>query len=341
MKKPFLLILIAGMFIFACKSAKKENRFNLPEAGTYIPAGAGYRVKLDFAQAPDSVVYLVDSTQISTRKDTAGFTASSEALTMGNHLLTARIYDGGVSTETSTNIVVVPAKAPASWSYEIVNTFPHDTASFTEGLEYHDGILYESDGLNGESSLRTAELKTGKVINKVDLPDEYFAEGITVIGDKIIQLTYQEATGFVYDKKTLNKISEFPYTVAREGWGLAFDGEKILATDGSNTIYFLDSNTYQRTGSIEVYDNKGPVNSLNELEMIDGKIFANIWQKDIIVVIDPHSGAVDAVIDLSKLYPGKTSQEDVLNGIAWDAAGRRLFVTGKKWKKLFEIRLNK
>lgn len=176
---------------------------------------------------------------------------------------------------------------------------------------------------------------------------QYFGEGITVVGDKIIQLTYREKVGFVYDKNTLKKLSEFAYTTGREGWGLAFDGEKILNTDGSNTIFFLNKDNYQKIGSIDVFDDKGAIQNLNELEYIDGKIYANVYTTNNMLIINPQTGVVESSIDLSGLLPAdyfKTEDaraNNVLNGIAYDKVGKRLFVAGKKWPHIFQIELIK
>ncbi len=342
MKRIFKLLIISILVIAGCK-AKQEGAFYFlsPEEGSSVRKGQNLTLKLAGAEGFDSVRYLLDTTFLASKKDTLPLTVSTSKLSFGIKVLSARIYNGSNYKETTTNIVLLPSKAPVQYSYTVVNSFPHDTTSFTEGLEYHDGFIYESAGLKGSSSLRKTDLRTGKVLQKVDLDSLYFGEGITIVGDKIIQLTYREGVGFVYDRNTFKKLGEFPYQAGREGWGLYFDGEHILNTDGSNVIYLLNKDTYQKEGSVEVYDNKGAVNSLNELEVIDGKIYANIWQKDIIVVIDPVTGEVEGEIDLTNLYPPekRNPNADVLNGIAWDAAGKRLFVTGKKWDKLFEIKI--
>lgn len=341
MMKKLVALLLLPSILTGCTDTKKESSFVLPESGTRVAAGTAFSAKIAFGDTPDSIVYRIDSARVFSKADTAAVQLSSAGLTMGSHLLTAAIYRSGKAEEITSNIVVVPDKAPERWSYDVVNTFPHDTASFTEGLEFHDGILYESDGMENESSLRTADLRTGKVLKKTDLAPRFFGEGMTIVGDKIIQLTYRTRESFIYDKKTLQKTGEFTRNAGAEGWGLFFDGQKLLMTDGSNTIFLLDPKTYQQTGAIEVYDQNGPVKNLNELEVINGKIYANIYLTDSIAVIDPASGAVEALIDLGKLYPQKDSTEFELNGIAWDKADRRLFVTGKKWKKLFEIRVKK
>ncbi|WP_207422034.1 glutaminyl-peptide cyclotransferase [Desertivirga brevis] len=336
---------LCAVILTAC--SKKENKsvyFLSPEEGSNVSLGKTITLKLDIKEgAFDSIQYFVDTTSAGTKKDTTAASFATGNSTLGTHLITAKVFKGGTAEEITTNIVLLPATAPAKYSYTVVNTFPHDTASFTEGLEYIDGKIFESDGEYGQSSIRTADLKTGKVINKVDLDPKFFGEGLTVIGDKVIQITYREGVGFIYDKNTLQKVGEFPYQAGREGWGLAFDGKQILNTDGTNNIYFLNKDTYQKEKTIEVYDNKGGVNNLNELEFIDGMIYANVWTTNRIVIINPANGAVEGELDMSNLYPeaDDINPDAVLNGIAWDAKGRRLFVTGKKWDKLFEIKIKK
>ncbi len=347
--KNFIYIGIALAMVSACKNDSTSNyrSFISPMGGDNVLSGNELEVKVQFgaAQKVDSVVYLLDSIKVVSKTDTSAVKLKSEGLKLGSHLLTAKIFEGEKAEEVTININVLAAKAPIEYTYKVIKTFPHDTSSYIQGLEYHDGFFYESAGRNGYSSIRKVEPTTGKVVLKTDVDEKYFAEGMTVIGDKIIQITYREKTGFVYDKATLKKLSEFSYTTGREGWGLAFDGEKILNTDGSNNIFFLDKNTYQRIGSIEVFDHKGPIDSLNELEYIDGKIYANVYTTDTILIINPETGAVEGRINLIGLLPANYFKTDldkgnnVLNGIAWDAKGKRLFVSGKKWPTMYQIEL--
>ncbi|WP_207533829.1 glutaminyl-peptide cyclotransferase [Desertivirga arenae] len=344
MRKLYIALLCAGILAACSKKENKSVYFLSPEEGTNVSLGKTIALKLDIeAGSFDSIQYLVDTINAGSRKDTTPVDFATTNSTLGTHIITAKVFKGGAAEEVTTNIVVLPSAAPVKYSYSVVNTFPHDTSSFTEGLEYKDGVIYESDGLKGESTLRIASLETGKVIKKIDLAPQYFAEGITVIDDKIIQITYQEGVGFVYDKRTLQKLKEFPYQAGREGWGLAFDGNKVLNSDGTNNIYYLSKDTYQKEKTLEVYDNKGAVKNLNELEFIEGRIFANVWMTNRIVIINPANGAVEAELDMSSLYPeaDDINSDAVLNGIAWDEKGRRLFVTGKKWDKLFEIKIKK
>ena len=231
------------------------------------------------------------------------------------------------------------AQGTELYTYEVVNSYPHDTAAFTQGLVYEDGFLYEGTGLAGQSSLRKVELATGKVLQIVNLPATLFGEGITVFGDRIVQLTWTTRVGFVYDKKSFEKAGEFAYPT--EGWGLTHDGKQLIMSDGTSTLYYLDPKTFALTGKIEVSYEGAPVVKLNELEYIKGQIYANVWQTDRIARISPKTGEVVAWIDLGGLlqrenYQGKA---DVLNGIAYDAKKGRLFVTGKLWPKVYEIKL--
>ena len=220
---------------------------------------------------------------------------------------------------------------------QVANTWPHDRGAFTEGLVYHDGVLLESTGLEGQSSLRRVELKTGRVLQQVAVPSEYFAEGLTVLNGKLYQLTWKNHKGFVYDLATFRLEKTFSYD--GEGWGLTTDGHSLILSDGTDQIRFLDPATFKVQGSIHVADRGRPIERLNELEYVRGEIFANIWQTDFIARIDPATGQVLGLINLGGLLPpAQRAGTDVLNGIAYDAAGDRLFVTGKWWPKLFEVR---
>jgi glutamine cyclotransferase len=227
------------------------------------------------------------------------------------------------------------------YGYEVVNTFPHDADAYTQGLVFHDGKLLESTGREGKSSLRRVELDTGKVLHKVKIPSPYFAEGITLLKGKVYQLTWQHQEGFIYDAGSFEKTGTFSYQ--GEGWGLANDGQSLLLSDGTNRIRFLDPHNFQVRKTIAVYDQRTPIARINELEFVAGEIYANIWTEDRIARIDAQTGKVIGWIQLSGLIsPSELhDQEAVLNGIAYDDLHGRLFVTGKLWPKLFEIRLKR
>ena len=231
------------------------------------------------------------------------------------------------------------AERVPTYGYEVVNTWPHDAESFTQGLVFYEGALLESAGQYGESSLRRVELKTGKVLEKVEVPRMYFAEGLTVFDGKIYQLTWQHNKGFVYDPQTFKKVGEFRYD--GEGWGLTHDGESLILSDGTNQLRFIDPKTFEVRRSISVFEKGKPLRELNELEYGKGEIYANVWHKDSIARIEPRTGKIVGWLDLKGIIPRSelSDEEAVLKGIAYDEGGDRLFVTGKLWPKLFEIRL--
>lgn len=235
-----------------------------------------------------------------------------------------------------------PPNVPApKYGYQIVNIFPHDSNAFTQGLILNDGKLLESTGQEGSSSLRRVELETGKVLTKVDVPMPYFAEGIALLNGKIYQLTWQHQIGFIYDAQSFNRVGQFNYS--GEGWGLATDGKSLILSDGSSRLRFLDPSDFHVTRTIDVTDNKTPVRELNELEVVQGEIYANVWHDNRIAIIDPQSGRVTGWINLNGLMPENELQdpEAVLNGIAYDQANNKLYVTGKLWPRIFEIRVKK
>jgi glutamine cyclotransferase len=225
------------------------------------------------------------------------------------------------------------------YTYAIAGVFPHDRNAWTQGLVFSDGILYEGTGREGESSLRRVELETGEVQQIVTLPKEYFGEGITVFGDRIFQLTLHARLGFVYDRLTFNLLETFRYPT--EGWGLTHNGEHLIMSDGTSTLRFLQPDTQEEVKRIDVHDAGAPITWLNELEFVEGEIYANVWQSELIARIDPDTGLVTGWIELGGLLGPEDLGESVsvLNGIAYDADHRRLFVTGKLWPKLFEIQL--
>lgn len=225
------------------------------------------------------------------------------------------------------------------YSYKVINVYPHDPTAFTQGLLYKDGYLYESTGRYGHSSLRKVELESGKVIQKYRVADEIFAEGLATNGRQLVQLTWKAGKGFIYNAELLHFESSFEYP--GEGWGLTFNNNQFIISDGTSSLRFLDAVDMKVTGKLQVTMSGVPVNNLNELEVVRGKIFANVWQSDYILIIAPQSGAVVGRINLGGLIQkyAPDSKANVLNGIAYDAEGDRLFVTGKLWPKLFEIKL--
>jgi glutamine cyclotransferase len=261
--------------------------------------------------------------------------------------------NGAGGDEAKQEAVASGVPAPASLAYTVLNAYPHDTAAFTQGLELYKGSLMESTGLMGRSSLRKIEIKTGKILSAIQLNDAVFAEGITILSDTLYQLSWQNHEVYVYDiKKEPKKITSLPWS--GEGWGITNDGIQLIISDGSDKLYFVEPGTLKLKKVLSVRDQYGAVNNLNELEMIDGYIFANRWQYDYILKIDPSSGLVVGTLgmqdflkknskkDLSYLdKPGSTAQQSgaVLNGIAYDSEKKSIYVTGKLWPEIFEIRL--
>ena len=248
----------------------------------------------------------------------------------------------GGKTETMAAVPVSTQTAAGFTDYtcEIVRRYPHDSSAFTQGLLFwNEDTLLESTGMHGRSSLRRVEIKTGRVLEKVDLPQRYFGEGLAHLKGKLYQLTWKDRRGFIYDAATLKQEGEFPYT--GEGWGLTTDGNSLILSDGTNQLRFLDPLTFAVTRTLSVMHQGKPVDHLNELEFIDGQIYSNIWGTDLIARIDPATGLATGVIDCSGLFPAnqRATPDQVLNGIAWHEPTKRLLITGKWWPEVFEIKL--
>ncbi len=275
-----------------------------------------------------SIIYFVDSTK---SRGTVAPTSTPTATSSINPTLTPSLEMTPTPSSTAPTTIT-------HYSYTIVNTYPHDSNAFTEGLVYSDGSLYESTGINGNSSLRRVDLTTGNVLQEYTLPDQYFGEGIAVVNNTIVQLTWESQIGFIYDKTTFAPLGNF--TFQTEGWGLTFDGKHLIMSDGTSNLYFIDPTTFGRTGQIQVHDGNTSIVNINELEYINGDVYANIWQTNTIAIINPQTGQVKAWIDLTGLPSENNSDPNaVLNGIAYDQNSSRLFVTGKDWPSLYQIKL--
>lgn len=259
---------------------------------------------------------------------------------LGTNIIKVAGYSQGKETADQFSIRLVSDIVPKVSSYKVIKTYPHDKNAYTQGLFYQNGFMYEATGLEGQSSLRKVKVESGEVIKSYQLPNNIFGEGITLYKDWIIQITWQSHVGFVYDKETFNLIKKFEYPT--EGWGIITIGDQLVMSDGSETLHFLEPNNFSEVKSMQVYDNEGPVDNINEMELINGEIYANIYRTDKIAKIDPATGKVTGYINLKNLLPETDKYDgiDVLNGIAYDAKGGKLYVTGKKWPKLFEIKLN-
>jgi len=231
-----------------------------------------------------------------------------------------------------------PAAQLPVFGYTVVHTYPHDRDAFTQGLQYVDGVFYEGTGLNGRSSIRRVKIETGEVLQKRDVPAQYFGEGITVRGSDLFELTWQSGVALVYDSKTFAPKRTYKYT--GEGWGLTQDKTSLIMSDGTEFLRFLDPATFTERKRVRVTGAGAPLKNLNELEYVKGEVLANVWQTDFVARIDPSTGAVTGYIDFRGLLtPGERAATDVLNGIAYDEAGDRLFITGKLWPKVFEVKV--
>ncbi|MDB5156967.1 MAG: glutaminyl-peptide cyclotransferase [Mucilaginibacter sp.] len=350
--RSILLIAAIALFVYSCKPKATDTGSDItisPEAGVSYKAGTDVNVNVHYPATvkPDSIVYLIDSVRLSTKKDSSAFSFKTDTMPMGVKVITAKVYQGGKAQDISTNIVLMAAKAPEEMTYKIEKVYPHDTSAYTEGLLYQDGYLYESTGTKGVSDLRKVDLATGKVVQRVKINPKHFGEGSAIVGNKIIMLTWTDKVGYVFDKNTFKLLDTFTNNVGAEGWGMANDGKKLFMDDKTNRIWFLSKDNYRQTGFIDVYDDQKAIDAVNELEYIDGKLYSNVYTTDTILVINPKTGAVLQRVDMKNLYPNAQRPADfdynnnVLNGIAWDEKGKRLFVTGKKWPHLYQISLVK
>jgi glutamine cyclotransferase len=288
----------------------------------------------------DSIVYFSNGEKIATVKGAGKIALDLNDKKFGYQELKALVYFEGQTAEVTDRIEVVSDVEAKVLKYKVINTFSHDIGAFTEGLEFYRDTLIESTGQKGQSFFRKYDYKTGKVYKQVDLEAKYFGEGITAIDGKIFQLTWQSNIGFIYNANTLKLEKTFNYDKPIEGWGMTNDGKFIYQTDGTEKIWKMDPATQKMVGNINVYWTSNKIERLNEIEFINGKIYGNIWQKDVIAVINPETGAVEGVIDMSELKKElKNPNPDVLNGIAYNPKTKTIFVTGKNWDKMFEIKV--
>ncbi|RSK38256.1 glutaminyl-peptide cyclotransferase [Mangrovimonas spongiae] len=309
------------------KTNTKNNSFTLGET---------LEVSLENPKNYDigNVTFLLDGNKISNK-------TLLNTIKLGVHTLEAQIQLNDTPETIATNITVLNNKTPKVYHFEIINEFPHDITSYTQGLEFYNGELYESTGQYGESKLRKVDYKTGEPIKSINLPNQYFGEGLTVLNNRVYQLTWKRGTGFIYNAETFEKTGSFKYNNSKQGWGICNDGKTLYKSDGTEKIWTLDPETLMEQSYIQAYHSKGKVVELNELEWVNGKIYANRWQKNGVAIINPKNGAVEGVIDFSPLHKKVTQHPklDVLNGIAYNPETQTLFVTGKRWDKLFEVKI--
>jgi glutamine cyclotransferase len=346
-KHKLLAFILLGTLAAACTDKKdsENNLFSIDSAnlkGQYQPQETLPLTVLNPEKLEiDSVVYYLNDIKLGTIKGNTKFDAPLKDLKFGYQNIKALVFHEGENTEATSRIELVSNIEPKVLGYDVVNIFPHDTASYTQGLEFYRDTLVEGTGQYGKSTLRKINFKTGRAYKQVALEGKYFGEGVTIFNNKIYELTWKENTGFIYNADNLTKEKDFPYFKQVEGWGLTHDDKNLYMSDGTEKIYVLDPTTFKEVDYVNVYTNSRKIKDVNELEYIDGKIFANVYQTDLIVVIDPKSGAVEGVLNMADLKKKITQYPDtnVLNGIAYNPKTKTIFVTGKKWDKMFEIRL--
>lgn len=333
----FSILIVASLILTACNE-DVEFKFKVPQK-INIDENLQLTITETNGKPIDSVIFFLDGKNISSENNTE---ISLGNKVLGYHHLKAIAYSEGKTKTLNNRIFFLAKKGPEIYDFEIVNTFPHDSDAFTQGFEFHEGFIYESTGQRGKSSIRKTEIKTGKVLQQVDLDKKYFGEGITIFENKIHQLTWQAKKGFVYDLNSFKQLGEFSYKKSKEGWGLTHNGKHLIKSDGTERIWFLNPETHKEEFFIEAYTNKRKAEQLNEIEYINGKIYANIWQKNTIIIVNAKNGTIEGVVNLNKLskkVKRVANNDYVLNGIAYDKENDRLFVTGKNWDKTFEIKL--
>lgn len=334
----YLTIIILAITLISCGDSKQEKNFNITTNATNNTIALNETLELSIANPKnieiESVTYEIDGKTVDKSVLLSGFK-------LGSQTITASINFDGETEIATKNISIVNNASPKVYSYEIVNTYPHDITSYTQGLEFFNGELYESTGQKGESKLRKVNYKTGEVLKNINLGDQYFGEGLTILNNKIYQLTWLSGKGFVYNLDTFKRTSTFKFGESKEGWGICNDGKMLYKSDGTEKIWLLNPENLVEESNIQVYTNKGKIGKLNELEWINGKIYANIYQRNGVAIINPKNGATEAVIDFSPLKKEVKQHKglDVLNGIAYNPETQTIFVTGKRWDKLFEVRI--
>ena len=342
----FLTFTILAVCVSSCGSGNKSetNGFSLTSNASFNKNAKVYSISKDKTlelQIKNPKNHKIDSVSYSYNNSKAKATIPLSDSKLGIQEVTATIYFDGTSQKATHTIQVLNDEAPKVYGFEIVNEYPHDITSYTQGLEFFNGELYESTGQRGESKLRKVDYRTGEVLKNIDLARSYFGEGLTIFNNKIYQLTWESNIGFVYDVETFEKIKDFSYNQSKEGWGICNDGTVLYKSDGTDKIWTLDPETLEEKDFIQTYTNKGKIVGINELEWVEGIIYANRYQLDGVAIINPENGAIEGVVDFRSLKEKVTQHQglDVLNGLAWNTETQTLFVTGKRWDKLFEVKI--
>lgn len=345
-KFNLLLLLILNFLFFSCGSnnGNKKSDFSLKIAENQSEFKLNESLKASILneknRSIDSVSFYLGNQYLNSSKN-GEFSLELQNALLGNQSLKAIVYSEEGTDTLSENIKILNTEAPTLYTYEIINSYPHDITSYTQGLEFHGDTLYESIGQYGKSKLRKVDLESGEVLKEIRLDNQYFAEGLTIMGDKLYQLTWQEGQGFIYDLDTFEKTGTFGYNQSKEGWGLCNNGEKIFKSDGSEKIWILDPETLAEQDYLQPSTNKSTFEKFNELEWVNGKIYANTYQRDGVAIINPENGAIEGLVNFKNLRNKVTQHDklDVLNGIAYNPNNNKLYVTGKNWDKIFEVKI--
>ena len=337
----FTFILLA-LLVVACGDSKKMFTLNAKQLKAQYRTDETLvlEVQNPSNSAIDSVAYEINNIKVGNTKKNVKFSVALKNQKLGIQNIVATVYFDNKTEIDSAKVEIISEITPKALSFEIVNTFPHDSLSFTEGLEFYKDTLYESTGLKNLSYIRKYDYKTAKVYKQIEVEKQYFGEGITIVNNKMYHLTWQDNTGFIYDAGNFKKLQSFAYDKPIEGWGMTNDGTNIYQSDGTEKIWKMNPKTQKMIDFQNVYAGATKIDSLNELELINGKLFANIWQKDAIAIINPENGKVQGILNLASLRKKvKNKSAEVLNGIAYNPKTKTIFVTGKNWNSLFEIRV--
>ncbi|NQX82497.1 MAG: glutaminyl-peptide cyclotransferase [Flavobacteriaceae bacterium] len=340
-----ILLLIAVIFVNMSCETKYKFKLESPKKavlGSEINISLSEANNIDF----DRVIFYLDGKK-QDNKGESSFKMSLKGCKLGKQVITAVVFYEKKSKKIRNDITILSDESPEIYDFKIINSYKHNKKSYTQGLEFYDNELYETTGLRGKSSLNKVDLKTGEILKKIEFDKNIFAEGMTIFNNNIHILTWQSGKGFVYSIDDFKKQKEFKYSKSKEGWGLTHNEEFLIKSDGTEKIWFLDPETHKEVKYIEVYTNKTKVSELNELEYIDGMIYANKYKKNTILIINPKNGKLEAMVDMTRLWKeirkGQSldSEDEVLNGIAYNKQTGKLYVTGKRWGKIFEIELIK
>lgn len=343
LKVKLFAFIVLGLISTACKDDENALKNLFEVDNTNIKPILKLEESVDLVlknienKTIDSTIYFVNNIKVGAVKGNEKLHFELKDQKLGNQTIKALVYFEGKNVEVLSSFSIFATHEPKILTYKIVNTYPHDITAYTQGFEFYKGVLLEGTGQYGKSTLRKTDYKTGKVLESIKLEDKFFGEGITILKDKLYQLTWKEKTVFVYDANTFKL--EKTFTIDTEGWGITNDGEKLYMSDGSEKIYIMNPETLKVEDFINVFTNSAKIEAVNEMEWINGKIWANIYQKDAIAVIDPKTGAVQNVINCSDLRSKVTQHEelDAFNGIAYNPETKTYFVTGKNWDKVFEL----